>query len=457
MDNETLQALERIESGGGNDHDRAIVRRALLNVAPSSQAYKRLSRAAGVSAMSGFGDITSGGLPGADSYGGPVAGSTQLPFSGQQRPSPPGQPDGMFGTPTLDFLGSAAGRMPAQPGADPAAPTDLVGAARAGVGPNIADAYQPGPSPNLDAVGQFMGRMDGPSFDWGAGLATRGGDAVNQSDRTYQAQRKRDMVPEIPPAAEADAQGSAPIGSNAPPHAGMSEAFYNAMSGRNSDPEMAGFDQPPGMDENSPADIFSQMPSGYSFSDMNRAGIQDMLTNPERYATTFARGHGGEQYAQMYTDPARAAIALSESGIYGPGGTSIGNNMQSTTGMPIGQRLQAVEDFMNQYTTKGTDIRPEEIYRQMYGRLSNTDLSQITSPQTHLPMDTGEIIDYTNKSLMAAAPFMTPEGQSWISSILANAGNKYMDYIGSTDEAEPMSYPAFLRSIGVDKLMQGEE
>lgn len=421
MDNETLQALERIEAGMGGANDKVVVRRALLNVAPSSAAYKRLSAAAGMDQMSNVGDVMGGNLPGANAYGGPTTSSVQLPFSGNPQPAAPGQPDSSFATNTLP---SPAG--------------DIVGQARAGVGPPPSPV---GPTPNLDAVGHAFGRYPEDRNDYQDAVAALRGNDASQF--------------ESPPGqpASVPSPGDRPFGlatNNVTRNAALTSDYRDMTQTQAADPTAA-------INEDSPADIFSSMPAGYSFSDMNRSGIEDMLRNPERYATTFSKGHGGEQYAGLYADPAKAAIAMARSGVIGPGGPGYGDTMQGAVGMPEGQQLQAVEDFMRQYATKGVDVRPEAIYSQMFGRLGNTDFSTIESPQTHLPMQTGEIIDYTNSSLMAAAPFMSPEGQAWISSILANAGNQYLDYIGTTDEVDPMSYPAFLQNtLHLDELMQGQ-
>jgi hypothetical protein len=252
---------------------------------------------------------------------------------------------------------------------------------------------------------------------------------------------------EAPPATEQGIQGDAPVGSGFDfPKFGQPQA---STPSETADPEAL-----PGMGDDL-SKYYTDIPDDYSFSDFNREGLLDLTYSPERFARNYATEMGREGSASMYVDPVRAAMAMASTGAIGPGGVEVGDSLQSALGIPQGQRLQAVEDFMDQYTTKGVDIRPDAIFEEMFNRSLNTDMSKVDSPQTEQPLSTDEIIDYTNSSLLTAAPFMVPEAAAQIESTLQYYANEYKNYIATTD-GTPMSYPAFLQSRGVDQLLKAQ-
>jgi hypothetical protein len=51
---------------------------------------------------------------------------------------------------------------------------------------------------------------------------------------------------------------------------------------------------------------------------------------------------------------------------------------------------------------------------------------------------------------MNAAAFSTPETARWMESILMNAAQEYIMYLGNG--GEPISYPKFLQKQGIDQL-----
>jgi hypothetical protein len=269
------------------------------------------------------------------------------------------------------------------------------------------------------------------------------------------------------PAAASDTQGELPIGSGTQiPETAMGQSKFDPI-GRNADPEMGGmFGLASGGSSPSagssylggnPEDIYSDLgpPQGYTFSDLNAMGMERQSRDPKAYARAFAReAGGGDAYAALYEDPVKAAMAMAAVGMIGPGGMASGTNLQGGIGQSDSARLQAVEEFMRGYAGRETEVDPTKVYNQMFERALNTDMSMIESPQTEMPMTHEEIIDYTNASLMAAAPFMTEEGVAWMSSILTNMGNMYLDEVGSAKPGtEPMSYPQFLAAHDIDTLL----
>lgn len=411
MDNETLAALERVEEGMASAQDLTTLRQALLTLAPSSGQYRRIIAAVRPQAVS-------------------------------ETPSPalPSQRDDDR-SPEIRSLGDLIPRF-------------AEGGAFSGGVPGIGDVLWGRSTPTADFLSDergdswFEGGGPGtPTLDWLGGAIGRYPD--EKSNEVEQFIRGDQELNPQTPASRADAQGSRPIGSGTQavePDSTRMDSFGITPGGENPY-------------EDAPIEMFTDIPQGYSFSDYNRGGLSNLMDDPEYYARTFAKQRGGEQYSQLYSDPAKAAIAMARAGIIGPQGQPVGNDLRGAIGMPESYQLQAVEEFMRDYTTKGRDVRPSAIYSEMFERAENTDLSSVQSPQTGEPLSTNEIIDYTNASLMAAAPFMTQEGQAWLSGILARAGSQYMDYIGTTSEVDPskiMSYPQFLRSIGINDLMQGQ-
>ncbi len=140
---------------------------------------------------------------------------------------------------------------------------------------------------------------------------------------------------------------------------------------------------------------------------------------------------------------AMAAMGMLGGGTGNPG---LGGGPDSPQG-----KLMATEDFMEQFDQPGVQfIDPGDVFDQAFTRADNTDWGNQIGEDGQL-MTPFEIIDTTNSALLTAMAFSNPETEQWLESALNNAAQEYMLLIA--DEGMAMSYPAFLREMGIDQML----
>jgi hypothetical protein len=189
-------------------------------------------------------------------------------------------------------------------------------------------------------------------------------------------------------------------------------------------------------------------PGGYSFSNGNELSVEILANNPEMFGRQLSEDvFDAPNMSAFWTPKTEAALNLTSLGVLGNG-----NGLPGFAGGPSTPtgKLAATEDFMKQFAEPGVQfVDPSQIYEQVFSRAMQTDWEKQIGEQGTV-MAPEEVISTTNTALMQAAAFSNPETARWMQSILQNAAQEYIMYLG--DGGEPISYPKFLERQGIDQL-----
>lgn len=214
-----------------------------------------------------------------------------------------------------------------------------------------------------------------------------------------------------------------------------------------------------GMDNPDVVSFYRDMTSGTPFSGMGPAGIENLVNNPRVLAQVLAEQEGAGPNAAAFLGPrAEAALALSGMGLLGrssqglPNAGMPGMNLTSSPTSDV-DKLLAAQEFLDQFNHPGSQfVDVNAIYQESFDRAANTNFEGLTG-EGGQPLGIEESISLTNDALMASSPFMSQETQAWLSSALNAAAVEYMAKV-STGEIT-MSYPNYLRTLGIDKMLSG--
>lgn len=183
----------------------------------------------------------------------------------------------------------------------------------------------------------------------------------------------------------------------------------------------------------------------------NAYGIESMLADPTLATQAFLE-ESGSPNAYMTASEApvmEQAMNLARMGVLGTGhGTDLRGNSPGDAEV-LRQANEFMEQMYGQDTARFVDTG--QMMDEIYQRALNTDWENQTSNGEPLTPD--DIINTTNASLMAVSPFMSQGGQAWLDSFLQNASRKYKIDYGKGEVT--VSYPEYLRTMGIDKMISG--
>lgn len=198
--------------------------------------------------------------------------------------------------------------------------------------------------------------------------------------------------------------------------------------------------------------------AGTPFEGMNPAGIEMMVDNPALLADFLSKQEGAGPNAAKFLGPrTQAALAMSGMGMLGRSSRgSSPSGLPDLTQSPTSDidKLLAAQEFMEQFNQPGTQfVDVNAVYQDAFNRASNTNFEGLTDENGN-PIGVEGSISLTNDALLAAAPFMSQETQAWLSSTLQYAALQYMEKLATGEIS--MSYPAYLRSLGIDQMLSGQ-
>lgn len=204
-----------------------------------------------------------------------------------------------------------------------------------------------------------------------------------------------------------------------------------------------------------PLDAFFYEVANTPFANASPEMIDTLVRNPVVLTHLLAQQQGGGANSEAFLGPrVEAALALAGTGMLGRGTRGRGP-LPGLDEAPADdlQKLLAAQEFMDQFNAPGTQfVDTNALYQDAFNRATNTDLRSQTDQQGRAIGIEGEI-ELTNKALLAAAPFMSQEEQAWVSSALQSAAVEYMTKVTMGEIS--MSYPNYLRSIGIDQMLAG--
>jgi hypothetical protein len=424
MTPEMQQALERTMQGRPQPGDDRILRDALLRLPPSGKDYKIIAAVVGKES----GSVIGGNLPtvsgGQPFYGSaPASNATRSGYGFNEEQQNPGAltPTRDFmqgwGTPTWDFM---------------------EGAGEPGFMTPTGDFMQ-GPGSLLQGLSPSEGTKR-------SGVATAhddqfpdiflGGETLTASVPDHNPSVAEEMA-----ANQAANQGT----TNAPPTTptkpkGWSTGAFDQLhraTGQDLQTDVQGEDFPdPGMTID---------PGGnMSFSGITPQGIEMLYADPATYLQRYSKAKGMPNAAGFLSAPYDAALAMSRYGVLGDQRGDI--NIYSGDPKGYQEQLTDVENFLNDFNQPGASVNPQYYVEQIIDRAVTTDWENTINPETKNPYTPNQIIDETNKAVMAVGNLMPTDGQEWLASVLLQASTEYREGVadGSINLLE-MSYAQFLR------------
>jgi hypothetical protein len=425
MTPEVQQALDRVMNGRSGPGDDRILRDALLRMAPSSREYKMIAAAVGQGTVIG-GTPT----PAANPFPGiaPASNATRGEYGFDQDQQHPGAltPTRDFmqgwGTPTLDFLQGAGTPGYMTPTGDfMQGPGSLIQGTAA--------------TPENAAIGQRMtGKVPGES-----GFA--------DPFAALEAAGQRPSVAEQVAESQRNTAGQSNVAGNAPPTTPTELKGWDQLwEVAGMEPKAAGQDlQTDVQGEDFPDPGITIDPGGnMSFSGSTPQGIELLYSDPATYLQRYSKAKGMPNAAGSLSMPYDAARALSQ---YGVLGDQYGeSNLFSGDPKGYQEQLTDIESFLNDYNQPGAAVNPQYYVEQIIDRAVTTDWENVINPDTRNPYTPNQIIDETNKAVMAVGNLMPTDGQEWLASVLLQASQEYREGVadGSINLLE-MSYAQFLR------------
>jgi hypothetical protein len=181
-----------------------------------------------------------------------------------------------------------------------------------------------------------------------------------------------------------------------------------------------------------------------SFSGITPQGIEMLYADPATYLQRYSKAKGMPNAAGFLSAPYDAALAMSRYGVLGDQRGDI--NIYSGDPKGYQEQLTDVENFLNDFNQPGASVNPQYYVEQIIDRAVTTDWENTINPETKNPYTPNQIIDETNKAVMAVGNLMPTDGQEWLASVLLQASTEYREGVadGSINLLE-MSYAQFLR------------
>jgi hypothetical protein len=194
---------------------------------------------------------------------------------------------------------------------------------------------------------------------------------------------------------------------------------------------------------------YMDIPEGYAISGIAPGMIPDLGRDPQVLLRMMmdSQGINGPGAEGIYGPYMQAANALSSVGVLSQQGNSLfGGGSDPVT------RMTEVEDFLGNFAEPGMQfVNPGVITDEILSRSINTDLANMLDENGN-PYGPDAEIEITNAMMLQAAPFLTQEAATYMTSRLEQAALEYktMLYRGEVS----MSYPKYLESIGARDWLQ---